>query len=176
MSWIEKLKKWIRKIWKHRYEIDDAIEDIVKYMDERIPSKIPDKLINDRGWITEKEVKEVVLTQTNHINIVDFKIPDKKFKVTDLDTMKIIVPIINISKYRKYELPKYDCDNYAAVFNGVVKFVLSEYAIGEVWSKYHAMNFCIVKNDDNEFEFWYIEPQNDKIFKNEVFKVCFIKL
>jgi len=76
----------------------------------------------------------------------------------------------------------FDCDDYAAVLMGEVKDHIIGAPFGIALVQYsdikgntvsHMLN-CFI--DENK-EFWFVEPQNDKIFKKPTdWVVCFIRI
>lgn len=177
MGWKETLKKIGKLIWKHRKEIEEFTKNGIDYFNAGIPKEFPKDMIHDKGTLNEFEIRKIIEEQTFHADKVTYMIGDAKYKITDLATIKLIIPLLNIVQWRKYKRHEFDCDDYSSVFHGIMKFVLPQYCIGEVWEASHALNFCIVKNDEEDkYEFYYIEPQNSKIFKNNLMKVEFIKL
>ena len=75
---------------------------------------------------------------------------------------------------RTYKKDFFDCDDYSIVLLGRLREWKSGLACGivhvETNEGRHALNFFI----DDQLTFWYIEPQNDNIFRAENYKPYFI--
>lgn len=101
-------------------------------------------------------------------------ISDKKYVTTTKETIEEFLDLMNYFRFRQYVPEKYDCDNYSFNLMGQSTYFLSGYAVGIVWARTpkgnHALNFFI----DQDQNFWYIEPQTNKIFQNKNFKPYFI--
>lgn len=129
------------------------------------PLKIPKGFITEGKIITSSEIREIIKNQTSYSPNLKMYIGDLEYKTTDVESMKLILTFLNISKYQKYKIGYRDCDDYAFILQGILNLILPDYAIGIVWGSGHAMLFMI----SNDGDFWYIEPQNDLIFKNSSF-------
>ena len=114
------------------------------------------------GGISGVELKKLFTTKNTFISDRTYQLARKKDIV---DFLKL-----NIFKLRKYVPEKYDCDNYAFSLMGMFTNLMSGYAIGIIWvhtSKGgHALNFFV----DGNAKVWYIEPQTNRIFKNNSYK------
>lgn len=94
-----------------------------------------------------------------------FYFSDREYNLTSVEDIKKLLSMDDTDR-NKYVAELFDCDDFAYRLMG--QFSTPEWAglaFGIMWvqtpSYGHAIN-CMV---DNEFQFWVIEPQNDKVFK-----------
>lgn len=93
----------------------------------------------------------------------NYYISDNYFHTTDLQTMEKLIQLSPI-KLKKYTKEKFDCDDFSFSLMGLYRLFIPNLAVGIVWSKDHAYNFCICK-EERGIGLYYIEPQTNKITK-----------
>jgi len=87
-------------------------------------------------------------------------IADSEYYLPKYSMMEKIVKLMPV-KYMKYEKEKHDCDDFALIFMATVRLLLGNFAVGEIWTQTHALNFFI----DERERVWLVEPQTNKIFR-----------
>lgn len=90
-------------------------------------------------------------------------VTDEKFMTTTQDEFKKLLEV-NHMKNRKWTWDKYDCDNYAFSLKALIGDIIGNLTFGIVFvdkaGGKHALNIF----RDNKGEYFYVEPQNNKIF------------
>ena len=92
---------------------------------------------------------------------------DRYFKLVDIDHLTKFLKNNPVSS-RTYVSESHDCDDFSAILNGDVTRWDSDLAFGMVHGLTpsgggHAWNICI----STDHEIWFIEPQDDRIWKPE---------
>jgi len=93
------------------------------------------------------------------------EISDSKMHPVTVDMVRKLRQL-NAANYIEYKRNTHDCENYAKEFNGIISFLYGNIAFGLVHVKVkgggaHALN-CFITPEN---EFWYFEPQNNRIFQ-----------
>ena len=158
-------EKVIEYVWTNREILTVALKRFWGAVNGD-PAKIPQSIFKYGGDITNKEVKNLLGEQLNCTKDVKFYIGDHDYKTTDMTSLFLATKFLNVGKWLPYTVDARDCDNYARTWNGILGAVLPELAIAEVRGSGHAMNIFI----DNDWDVWYVEPQNDWIFKNGLYR------
>ena len=99
------------------------------------------------------------------INGNDLHITDRTFKLVDIDHMIEFLKENPVSS-RDYAKERHDCDDFSYILQGDVTRWDSDLAFGLIHGRTpsgvgHAWNVCI----GTDREIWFIEPQNDMIWK-----------
>lgn len=117
------------------------------------------------GRISAPEIRSILELKTNIELKTSFQNADASYKLVDIDNLKLFVAKNNLSRL-VYEPEKRDCDNFMFMMNGDINHWDSDLAVGNIkgWKpdgSGHAWNWCI----GTDMKIWFIEPQNNKIFK-----------
>lgn len=106
----------------------------------------------------------------------DIYITDKYYKTGDYSNVKPLIEVVPF-KYRRYIPERFDCDNFAFSFFGLVRYFFPELPVGICFvdikstGEKHALNFVFYKKYNGELDFMYIEPQSNKIFFTEDYQM-----
>jgi len=110
------------------------------------------------GTITGAEVETIL--RLKHPEFPFIGISDAVFDLCSKESLKAFLNLDETNKIT-YVPEKMDCDDFAARLYGQVNAPLwSACPIGLMWTNLHALCFTIL---DETKDFYYIEPQNDKI-------------
>lgn len=126
------------------------------------PKKYPQQRRIDQA--TGTEVKDIIRADP-FLTINKLYMTDRSYKLVDIEHLRRYLRDNPVSE-RKYVPEKYDCDDFSYVLQGDITRWDSDLAVGivhgkKVGSYYHAWNICV----STEREVWFIEPQNDKVWK-----------
>ena len=91
-------------------------------------------------------------------------LPDNTYKIATKASFYQFLINDKTDKYLYTGDPGYDCDDYANCLHGNASIPKwATVPIGTVWlsTPAHAVNFFV----DENFIIWYVEPQNDKMYK-----------
>ena len=129
------------------------------------------------GRITKDEIK-IILSIIENLGLAPrFENNDKTYKLVDVEMLKLFININNLKQYT-YVKEERDCDDFMAMMNGDINHWDSDLAVGNIrgWKpdgSGHAWNWLI----DTDKELWFIEPQQNKIFKpKELWKITKLEM
>ena len=108
-------------------------------------------------------------TENRSIAFGDLYLTDRTYKLVDIDHLKKYLRHNPVSK-RWYIPDKHDCDDYSFILQGDVTRWDSDLAFGIIHGRRpgkdgHAWNWCV----GTDREIWFIEPQDDTLWKPESF-------
>ena len=118
------------------------------------------KTVHDSSWVDER------LAKLPNWGVGGGRIAlDGRYYTVSLEDFKRMIDWDWVDA-KRYELEKFDCDDYAMLFKARMAFEFGVNAIGYVidWSAGHAYNVVLVEDYDGPLLF---EPQNDKVFSVE---------
>lgn len=127
------------------------------------PEKIGEITLDDlRLFLTTK------LSKSPDVNIIP---TDNYFRLTKVSDWQRFFAA-DVADQKPYQTELFDCDDFATWLLGAATMWAPEYAFGMMfiatqdWSSAHAINFFISVNENGEKEIWFVEPQNDKLYRS----------
>ena len=121
--------------------------------------------------IEPDEIEQMFRDATENISLAfdNLNLTDRTYKLVDIDHLKKYLRYNPVST-RTYIPDKHDCDDYSFILQGDVTRWDSDLAFGIIHGRRpgkdgHAWNWCI----GTDREIWFIEPQDDTLWKPESF-------